>query len=316
MPPESRRRARRTGAKGARRGQPRRRVLARAAVLGGLVGLVAGVAVGAVVWIAAALGLTDPDAVVPAALVTAGAVAATFFEVRRRSVPKGSIRRMRARITRLETLVQERSDQLAAMIQLVPYNDPYPLPFGGWAMTPDAVTALLRETQLVGADGALELGSGLSTLVLARYFHERGKGIVVALEADPGWATQTRRQLAAMGLEAQALVLDAPLVETHVGTETYRWYRLDDEARRHAPYDVLLVDGPPQRTDPTGSPRYPALPLLEGWLSPRAVVIVDDTKRAGEASMLERWQRESPGWGRRDVRTQKGMAVLTRSEPR
>lgn len=315
MAPEPARKAPRAGAKRARRGAPRRRAMARAAVLGGLAGAVAGIAVGALVWIAAVAGLTDTDAVVPAALVAAAAVAATFFEIRRRAVPKGSIRRLRARTTSLEAFVRERSDQLAAMIQLAPYNDPYPLPFGGWAMTPDAVTALLRETQLAGAAVALELGSGLSTLVLARYFRERGKGMVVALEADAGWATQTRRQLSAMGLDAQALVLDAPLVETPVGTETYRWYRLDDEARRHAPYDLLLVDGPPQRTDPTGSPRYPALPLLEGWLSPRAAVIVDDTKRAGEASMLARWQREWPGWVRRDVRTQKGMAVLTRSEP-
>ena len=130
----------------------------------------------------------------------------------------------------------------------------------------------------------LEIGSGLSTLVMACALEQNQEGgELVALENHPHFANQTRRQLAEHGLEGRARVLDAPLQTQHVAGRHGLWYTLPS-LDGLTDVDLLIVDGP-------GMPdRSMALFLLHGLLAATADIVVDDTDRPETRRMLELWQ--------------------------
>lgn len=212
--------------------------------------------------------------------------------------------------------LQRLSEQVAesqGLIQLTPYEKPYPLPFGGgWALTADAAALLAREVALQRPRTVVELGSGVSTLLLARLFKEMGCGKVYSLDHDPGWADLTRRHLAASGVTDYAEVLVAPLSRQRFGETEYDWYTLPEVVRRLDCIDFLIVDGPPAALNPTGMPRYPALPALIKQLSPQAIIYVDDAKRHQDQAMVERWLREYPNFEVRMYDTVPGTCLIRR----
>jgi uncharacterized membrane protein len=86
----------------------------------------------------------------------------------------GIVQRISEAQSRTQRSLQRLSEQVAesqGLIQLVPFEKPYPLPFGGvWALTADAAAFLAREVALQRPQTVVELGSGVSTLLLARLF--------------------------------------------------------------------------------------------------------------------------------------------------
>lgn len=212
--------------------------------------------------------------------------------------------------------LQRLGDRLAeaqGLVQLVPYERPYPLPFGGgWALTADAAALLAREVALSRPQVIVELGSGVSTLLLARMFKEMGGGKVYSLDHDAGWAEYTRRHLTASGVADYAKVFDAPLSRQRFGADEYEWYTVPEAVQQLGSIDFLIVDGPPAALNPAGMPRYPAFPAFIRQLSPQAVVYVDDAKRPQEQAMIERWLRENPGFEGRMHDTVPGTYLLRR----
>ena len=134
----------------------------------------------------------------------------------------------------------------------------------------------------------LELGSGLSTLVMALALERNGGGELVALEHNPQYAAYTRQMLADHGLEGRARVLDVPLQTQQFARQRYRWYSLQAVGEL-ADVDLLFVDGPPDIQK-----RSPALPMLHGLLADAAVILVDDTNRPAGRRMLECWLDRFP----------------------
>ena len=120
----------------------------------------------------------------------------------------------------------------------------------------------------------VELGSGLSTLVMAYALEANGTGKALALENHPESAAATRRLLSEHRLQSYASLNDAPLRPIVVGGERFNWYYLPDY-RALAPIDLLFVDGPEGTLAPMC--RYPALPILQDCLAHTAVILVDDT---------------------------------------
>ena len=80
------------------------------------------------------------------------------------------------------------------LVQLSGLNQPYPMPFGGsWALTPDAAAILASEIAIRRPNTIIELGSGVSTVMVGRLLKQMGCGRLVSLDHDPGWAEETRR---------------------------------------------------------------------------------------------------------------------------
>ena len=175
-------------------------------------------------------------------------------------------------------------------------------PTRGYAASPDFLLELVRLIDEKQPLRVLELGSGVSTVVLASRL--AGRGEVVSLDHDPGFAAQTRDELVQHGLSAR--VVDAPLVDVSVGGQAWRWYQVPGGLGK---FDMLVVDGPPGDTGRLA--RYPALPVLVGNLEPGAVVCIDDGIRDDEREMVKRWVQEQPGSESRYLETEKGMYVVT-----
>jgi len=170
-------------------------------------------------------------------------------------------------------------------------TDPRPMPVpGGWAATAATIDYLV---DLVRSDAAVrnvvECGSGTSTVWVALALRARGAdGHVYSLEHDAYYASQTRAELAAHGLEDRATVIHAPLESSRLDDHSSPWYSeaawrelLPDEI------DLLFVDGPPGTTG--ADARYPAVPRLEHRLHAGSVVVLDDTDRSEEQRVRDRW---------------------------
>jgi predicted O-methyltransferase YrrM len=208
--------------------------------------------------------------------------------------------------------LDERVAETQGLVQLTPLEPPYPMPFGGgWALTADAAALLAREVALLRPKVVVELGSGVSTVLLGRLFKQWGEGKVYSLDHDAAWAERTRQHLRASHIEQHAEVLDAPLARQRFGDRDYLWYSVP-EAVRSLSIDLLIVDGPPAALEPNGMPRYPALPAFLAQLSPQAVVYVDDARRPQEQAMVERWLAEYPGFERAMYDTVPGTCLLRR----
>ena len=168
------------------------------------------------------------------------------------------------------------------------------LPWTEGAMAPSGLATVAAEIALAERRLVVELGSGVSTVLLARLARQLG-GRIVAVEHDPGWAGWVRRQLDRDGLAEHASVIEAPLRPHPLALDGAPWY--GPEALDALPGDgieLLLVDGPPGYGDGMARSRYPALPLLAERLSPGALVVLDDAPRAGEAEILDRWEHDLP----------------------
>lgn len=171
---------------------------------------------------------------------------------------------------------------------------PY-LPWNSGAMRPGGLVEVCNEIVLGDRRRVLELGSGASTLLLARLLAQRG-GTLEAVEHDERWAAWVTAQLARESLDAIAGVTHAALEPSPHATGDLHWYAADPVASvlDRGPFDLLIVDGPPAHEQGQELARFPALGAVTDALTPDAVVILDDIVRPGERAVLDRWEAETP----------------------
>jgi predicted O-methyltransferase YrrM len=191
------------------------------------------------------------------------------------------------------------ADEVARVLNRLPGPE---LPWGAGAMLPSGLSIVLDD--IVGNDRrrVVELGSGLSTILLARLLaqrHPRRGSRMVAVEHDAGWAEWVTEQLASEGAGRDVVVVHAPLRPNPHASDGTDWYDGDDLAAGLDGVlgadliDLLLVDGPPAYQAGHGLARYPAVPVLRPRLAPGAAVVLDDVERPGEQEVLRRWERET-----------------------
>lgn len=177
------------------------------------------------------------------------------------------------------------------------------------AITPETLTQIQQVIAPLGVRRVLELGSGLSTLLIAHSFRRSGSGKVLSFDDDARWAAQTRDTLARENLEAFAEVRVAALKDIAAGGRTAPWYdlsSLDPGAR----FDLVIVDGPPAwRGDSLA--RLPALYALRPHLSEHGVLVLDDAGRPGEREIARQWQRDFPDLHFRMVDVGRGLFVAS-----
>ena len=188
----------------------------------------------------------------------------------------------------------------AAALQPLLTAGPY-LPWGAGTMRVAGLVAVCNDVVLSARRCVVEIGSGTSTVLLARLLRERwpdGGSRHVAVEHDAEWARWVVEQLGREGLSDRTTVLHVPLAPHPHGQAGLPWY--DDERLRVGldaalgaeRVDLLVVDGPPADTADKVLARYPALPVLHPRLAPGATVVLDDVERPGEQEVLNRWERE------------------------
>jgi predicted O-methyltransferase YrrM len=224
------------------------------------------------------------------------------FEVYRRLV--GALRQCHA-----EPSVNYRQiESLFSLFASLPIDHPLP-PMRVAAVSPDFANTLIGLVRETRPRLVVELGSGLSTLLVAYCLKQHGAGRIVSLEQDVDYAAATRAGLAERGLQDFARVIDAPLREVTLNGRSWAWYDTS-QITALGPIDLLVVDGPLQEGQNRRMLRYPALPLLNARLGPRAVVLLDDADREDERHVVELWMKEFPQFERRHVPSEKGTIIL------
>jgi predicted O-methyltransferase YrrM len=269
----------------------------------------AGIVAAMLVAAASAVGLGSMAGVAPVGIVVATVVTSLLMlrEWAHRLDERLSM--TQGRLSELDLAVQDAAAAAAFSVM----DMPFPPALGGhWALGWDGAVILAREIAVAKPGAVVELGAGASSLVIGHQLRRAGRGHLYTLEHDAAFADVTRRQVSAFGLDPWVTVLDAPLEDLELDGDRYRWYRVPDAVRDLERIDVVVVDGPPQRTDPEGMPRYPALPVLGGKLGPGALVFIDDARRDGERRMLARWLETRPDWSVRTLKTRHGTVLLTR----
>jgi predicted O-methyltransferase YrrM len=195
---------------------------------------------------------------------------------------------------------REFSDE-AARDALAALSGPY-LPWSAGVMRPAGLVIVCNDIVLNERRRVVELGSGVSTVLLARLLCQRsplGGFRIAAVEHDARWARWVIEQLDREGTGSDVVVVHAPLAPHPRAVAGLSWYdeaALDRGLRiamRGDPIDLLLVDGPPAYAAGHGLVRYPALPVLCDWLAPGATVVLDDAERPGEQEVLRQWERET-----------------------
>jgi len=274
-------------------------------------GLAAGIAGGGITTIGAITGLTTIEAIWP--VFAMSAVMGTLVHNTKHSITDMIDNRLGTLKNRVEKVRRDVGD-IHGLVRLGPYTQDLPLPMGGgWALTGDSAALLAREVLTHKPEKILELGSGVSTLILGQILKRNGRGHLLSVDHDPEWANQTRRFVEFLGLGDFVSVVDAPLKETRAGNQASKWYDIPKISLDNlGAIDFLLVDGPPQARDNPQAARYPAFPMLRDRLSPHALIFVDDASRKTETKMVEQWQTEDRSWHDHWFDTVDGVCILTR----
>ena len=169
-------------------------------------------------------------------------------------------------------------------------------------MRPGSLVAVCNDVIVNGRRRVVELGSGVSTVLLARLLTRlcpRGGWRIAAVEHDASWAQRVTDQLDRETIGRHVSVIHAPLVPHPLAAADLLWY---DDAAMAAGLDVMLrgdlvdllvVDGPPAYVTGQGLARFPALPVFQHRLAPGATVVLDDIDRPGEQEVVRRWERST-----------------------
>ncbi|HEX3053173.1 MAG TPA: hypothetical protein VHP83_21115 [Aggregatilineaceae bacterium] len=165
----------------------------------------------------------------------------------------------------------------------------------GWSLDAATLNYLEQEIKSHKPSVIVEFGSGISTVILTSYMlslHQNSNRIyVISIEQDAEYATHTREKLSDAGLEQNAVVLVAPLVEHHLEGQPYWCYDLNKQTlagyltdRR---VDMLVIDGP----SGGGLNRFGTLEMLFESLSAGAMFYMDDAYRQYETRVGQLWAR-------------------------
>jgi len=169
------------------------------------------------------------------------------------------------------------------------------LPWSEWALRPAALAAVCNEIVLADRREVVELGSGVTTVVLGRLLGQRG-GRLSSVEHNPAWAGVVRGLLETDGLGDAVRLIEAPLAPHPSALDGAHWYAEAALAALPDEIDLLLVDGPPGNEEGIERSRHPALPVLGERLGRGAMVVLDDAERPGEQGVLENWGTGHADW--------------------
>lgn len=128
----------------------------------------------------------------------------------------------------------------------------------------------------------LEIGSGLTTLILGALVGRRGLP-VWTLEHHPEYYRYNEETLKRRDLPNVHLTF-APLRDYG----EFSWYDPPLDAMPKN-FSLVIADGPPG--DVKGG-RFGLLPVMQSHFAPGVVILLDDAEREREKAVLEKWERE------------------------
>jgi predicted O-methyltransferase YrrM len=170
------------------------------------------------------------------------------------------------------------------------------LPFTFMSLRPFAMAFAINEILVNKRRMVIELGSGASTIILARAIRIYGLNCrLVSVESDEAWLNQTGQILVHEGLSDIVQLIHAPLVLKDFKGKSIHWYdelTLKENLRSLSGFDMVVVDGPAAYENDHELSRYFALPFLVNKMAPDHCIFLDDANRAGERKVMDLWNSE------------------------
>lgn len=199
-------------------------------------------------------------------------------------------RRLRRRLSRLSKQLRRQDFFLFRQIEdlwaLYRETDlPSLPPMRRYSASPDFLRIVMNEVRQRRPKVVLELGSGISTAVIAQQLKQNQVGHLYSLEDDQAYLRQTQTYLQRAHLASWVSLIHAPLESWSLDGQIYHWY-----AERQLPaidIDLIVMDGPALLAD-----RYCALPALWSRLTPGAGILLDDADRGPIRQILQHWQEQ------------------------
>lgn len=164
------------------------------------------------------------------------------------------------------------------------------LPWSRWSLQPSSIVAVINEILMHDLKVVVELGSGVSTIILGKLLQERG-GRLISIENDEKWEELIRGYVRSEKLEDVVDLVSAPLLPWRSDSHgSFLWYDIGriEAALGDSRIDMLLVDGPPERTGKLA--RMPAVLALKDHLADNFVIALDDVDRPDETAIIRKWQ--------------------------
>ena len=191
------------------------------------------------------------------------------------------------------------SEFYSQLLRLLDLDAPIPST-RSWAASPDVLLTLLHHAKRSNPKTILDLGSGMSTLVLAK---SAPAAKVFSIDNSSEYAGKTKEMLS-LHKVINAEVRVAPLTAHASGVDWYDVSQLADISD----IDLLFIDGPPGSKNDRA--RHPALYECLSKLSPRAIVVIDDAGRDGEKDLAHEFAKALPSHSLEFLSHEKGTAVL------
>lgn len=223
--------------------------------------------------------------------------AALAFAVAAVVIATFAFTRSQRRLEALESgLVQtSRERELSSRLELLNWQSLFmrhgtvALPLTSASISAESLNAVLSFIDEERPKFIVELGSGVSTIYMARVIKDLGiDATITSIEGDQHWYEHLLKHLRAEDLDAIVALRHVPLKEVWVKQQCYAWYDTQSLQDLHG-VDLLLVDGPPAYGEFVSTNRLPAMACLGRCLAPGAVVMLDDANRHGERQVLQYW---------------------------
>jgi hypothetical protein len=169
------------------------------------------------------------------------------------------------------------------------------LPKKSWSIMPETLAELDFYLYVNKPKTVLECGSGLSTLIFARYAKNNPEATVISLDHDKKYFTDTKKMLGK--LQRNVKLIYAPLTGA---PPVY-----DVDLLNYDKIDFALIDGPPARE----GGRSKMFDWLFPYLSKKWEIWLDDGNRKDESTAVKQWSSDYP-FLIQDTSLRKGLSIL------
>lgn len=163
---------------------------------------------------------------------------------------------------------------------------------GLWTLGPRTLNFLQDQIARLRPQAVIELGSGISTICLARYMKDihgsTDRSLVISIEQSEQHAMETSDTLKRLGLDDSVRVINRPLIQQTVNGRSEHCYDLSglDSVLGDVQPELIVIDGPAG----PGTIRTATLPLLMRFVR-KADFVLDDAMREEELAIASRWSR-------------------------
>jgi hypothetical protein len=191
----------------------------------------------------------------------------------------------------MNRLIESRYVQLECLHRLysiVPNLGPL-APTRGWAASPDFLLKIAEVILNDKPNFMVELGSGVSSLVINACVKLNGAGSAITIDHDKDYLMKTIALVQSSQKQVHIVFEHCPLRKSNIGNEEWQWYDIPSSSITRK-IDLLIVDGPPRKIGKNS--RFPAIPKLHMYFSDSTKILLDDYNRMDEQEVVSLWIQE------------------------